>query len=247
MAQPVLRLDDVTFRYRPSRPGLYSLRQLTLHLSPGETTVLMGPNGSGKTTLLRLAAGLLRPDSGDVHVRLNGHEEPVKKPTAAVGYIPQQLGLVRSRTVLQNVLLGGLGRIGRLSALLGTWPPTEVEQASRWIEEVGLAHKAHARVQRLSGGERQRVAIARTLHQHPKILLADEFVSSLDVHKAREVLTLARQRLGQDHVTTLITLHNVDLARRFADRIVFLAAGRVAADLPANEVTPEVAERHLAA
>lgn len=243
---PILRLEGVSFRYRGSRSRIHTLDDIHLEIRRGETVVLMGPNGSGKTTLLRLAAGLVRPGQGRVVIRLNGHDESLRAPLKEIGYIPQQLGLLRSRTVQQNVLLGCLGRVPSLHAWAGTFPEEEMRTASEWIRRVGLRHKEQEKVQYLSGGERQRVAIARTLMQRPRILLADEFVSNLDAPKARETLRFARERLGEEHVSTLLALHNVDLARQFADRIIFLKDGRIAADLPAAEVSPEVAEWHLA-
>lgn len=238
-----LRLEAVAYRY--PRNASPSLQGIDLSFRRGETVAFMGPNGSGKTTLLRIAAGLLAPRSGRVLVRLNGHEEPLLAPRAEIGYIPQHLGLLRAKTVLDNVLVGSLGRLDGWRTLLGRYPPQEEERARAWIETVGLTPKAHAKVHRLSGGERQRVAIARALMQHPKLLVADEFASNLDPVRQRETLALVRDRLDDAHVTTLMALHNLELAKRLSDRIVFLREGHVVADLPSPEVTEEVAQRHL--
>jgi phosphonate transport system ATP-binding protein len=240
-ARPALRIEGVEFRYRHTRDA-FVVRGLDLSVRRGETVVLMGHNGSGKTTVLRLAAGLVRPARGRVVVGLNGHEQVLQAPHREIGYIPQQLGLLRHRSVLHNVLLGALGRVGTLASLWGRFPTAEVDAAHRWIDRVGLAPKATWKVHRLSGGERQRVAIARALMQHPRLLLADEFVSNLDPRRAREVLEVAREGLHEQRITSLMALHNLDLARRVGDRIIFLRQGAVAADLPATEVTAEVAE-----
>lgn len=241
---PAVRFEDVSFRYGSAKRG-YSLLGIRLEIRPGETCALMGHNGSGKTTLLRLCAGLVRPSSGSVTIRTNGKEERVRGPRRDVGYIPQHLGLLRSSSVLHNVLLGCLGRLSSFQTLLGTFPSDEREHALLQIERVGLSHKANERVHRLSGGQRQRVAIARTLMQRPRLLLADEFASNLDPVRQRESLQLVRDGLSDDHVATIMALHNVELAKRFADRILFLKQGAIVADMPADDVTPELAEWHL--
>lgn len=238
------RLKGVTVRYGRWSPP--SLQDVDLDVRRGATVAFMGPNGSGKTTLLRVAAGLLRPQTGTVTVRFNGTEEALRGPRAEIGYIPQHLGLLRTKSVIDNVLIGSLGRLRDLRTLLGRFPPIEEERARGWIETVGLLPKADTRVHRLSGGERQRVAIARAFMQQPKFLVADEFASNLDPVKQRETLALVRDRLADARVTTLMALHNLDLAKRLAERIVFIRSGAIVADLAAQDVTEEVAERHLA-
>ncbi|MEM3102960.1 MAG: ATP-binding cassette domain-containing protein, partial [Candidatus Caldarchaeum sp.] len=138
-----------------------------LELHQGESLAVMGFSGSGKTTLLKVIAGLLYPYQGVVQLGVE---------RGGVGYVPQNVGLVKNISALQNVLLGSLGRVGRLNGLLARFPEEEVEKARRLLDEMGLAELAYRKASLLSGGERQRVAVARSLMQAPSILLADEFV-----------------------------------------------------------------------
>jgi phosphonate transport system ATP-binding protein len=199
----------------------------------------MGPSGSGKTTLLKLAAGLLRPTTGGVTLHLPD-AAPAEEHLRAgrVGYIPQHLGLVRNRLVLDNVLAGALARAPRLRSLVGDFPEADVAAALEALRAVGLASKWDRRAQQLSGGERQRVAIARALVQRPMMLCADEFVSNLDVANADVVLGLV-DALRERGVTVLMALHDPVLAKAHADRVAVVRAGRVATLMPAGDVNVE--------
>src|SRR3989337_1359410 len=161
----------------------HTLKNIDLKIKRGASTALIGPSGSGKTTLFKIITRLLKPCSGSVCIKGSSGELEKHK----VGYIPQQLGLVRSRTALENVLIGAHSRIGFAGALLGVFPQREVELALKYLKLVGIAHKADRIVYTLSRGERQRVSIARALMQEPEIILADEFVSNLDILTAREL------------------------------------------------------------
>jgi phosphonate transport system ATP-binding protein len=205
------------------------LRGVTLQVPPGDAVALLGPSGSGKSTLLRVAAGLLRPSRGEALLRLPAAAPAVDHLRAGrVGYIPQHLGLVKSRRVLDNVLAGALSRAPLLPSLAGDFPPAERRAALEALDAVGLAAKAQDRARHLSGGERQRVAIARALVQRPRLLCADEFVSNLDTANADRVLGLVDD-LRRDGVTVLMALHDLDLARAHAHRLVHLREGTVEA------------------
>jgi phosphonate transport system ATP-binding protein len=242
---PAASLRDATFTY----PGAQApvLRPVTLDVAPGSTLALLGPSGSGKSTLLRMLAGLLRPTTGEAVLRL-----PAEAPAHAhlragrVGYIPQHLGLVRSRRVLDNVLAGALARAPLLPSLAGDFPPAERQAALDALEAVGLGAKAHDKVHALSGGERQRVAIARALVQRPALLCADEFVSNLDVANAERVLGLV-DGLAEQGVTVVMALHDLGLAKAHAQRIVVLRQGSVARDVAAQDVSAEDLRWMLAA
>ena len=237
-SEPALVVEGVSFGYaRDVRP---TLSDVSFSVRAGETVALMGASGCGKTTLLRVVAGVRKPTAG--HVRI-----PFAAPhgRGAVGYIPQQLGLVRSRTALDNVLAGALCRTGTLAALFDRFRPGDVEAARTVLERVGLGGKADTRVGHLSGGERQRVAIARTVLQRPAVLLADEFTANLDIVKAGQILDLVREATARG-VATLVALHNVELAREYADRVLFMREGRVVLDVPASKVTADLAREHVA-
>jgi phosphonate transport system ATP-binding protein len=205
--------------YSPGR-GNHTLKNIDLKIKRGTSTALIGPSGSGKTTLFKIITRLLKPCSGSVYIKgRNGELEKHK-----VGYIPQQLGLVRSRTALENVLIGAHSRIGFTSTLLGVFPKREVELALKYLKLVGIAHKADRKAYTLSGGERQRVAIARALMQEPEIILADEFVSNLDIVTAREIMDMMIKIKGKD-TTLIIATHDIDLAREYSETTVIMKDG----------------------
>jgi phosphonate transport system ATP-binding protein len=184
-------------------------------------------------------AGLRPPKSGSVVLRLPHAARPEDHRRAGrVGYIPQHIGLVRTRTVLDNVLAGSLSRVPRLRALLGDFPSAEVDAALAAIDAVGLSEKADVRAHSLSGGERQRVAIARTLLQRPQVVFADEFVANLDAVNASAVLDLANE-LRRRGVTLVMALHNLDLARDHADSVAVMRKGSLVAHVDARAVSSE--------
>jgi phosphonate transport system ATP-binding protein len=227
-----LRAESISFAYADER---WVLKDVSLALPRGKITMLMGPSGAGKTTLLKVLAGIVKPQRGRVVVsdqEIGRQNQPKLSPM--IGYIPQQLGLVRSLSAIENVLMGALGRCGHGKTLLGIFPRAEIEQARAALESMGIGHKADEAVFHLSGGERQRVAIARTLLQRPRVVLADEFVSDLDLALASEILTRMRRAAAQEQITFFISMHRVGL-REFGDHILTLQRGQVTPDFPAVE------------
>jgi len=224
----VLRAEGVSFAYNNED---WVLKDTSFALPRGKLTMLMGPSGSGKTTLLKILAGLIKPQHGQVTMlnHVVGRQNH-RKLSPLIGYIPQQLGLVRSSTAMENVLMGALGRCGKGGALLGFCPRHEIEQAQAALDLMGIGHKGSETVFRMSGGERQRVAIARTLLQRPQVVLADEFVSDLDLDLASEILGRMRRAAAQEQITFLMSMHRVGL-RDFGDYILTLNQGRVALGL----------------
>ncbi len=224
MEDAVLKVENLTFSYDGLKPVLKSLN---LTVKSGESLALMGSSGSGKTTLLKIIAGLLYPYSGKIHVGVG---------KGRIGYIPQQVGLVKNLTALQNVLLGALGRVGYKAVLLGRFPYEELERAHKLLEDLNLSHLAERKASQLSGGERQRIAVARSLMQSPSILLADEFVADLDVVNATEVMELTVEICKRNNIALLMTMHDTFLVNRFADRVVILKDGEIATDMDAGEI-----------
>jgi phosphonate transport system ATP-binding protein len=195
--------------------------------------MLMGPSGTGKTTLLKVLAGIHSPARGTVEVLgRNIAEESHRSMSSLIGYIPQQLGLVRNLTALENVLMGALGRCGNGRVLSGLFPRAEVDRAKSALDVMGITDKAHEKVFRLSGGQRQRVAIARTLLQHPRVVVADEFVSDLDMALAFEILGRIRRAAENEQITFIMSMHRQGLAREFADNVVSLKEGRIEPGFP---------------
>jgi phosphonate transport system ATP-binding protein len=222
-----VRAHDLWFSYGVPPGTGWVLRGISLEIPRGSFWVILGPSGAGKTTLVKILAGLLPPHRGDVEVlghRLD-HGRIPPQLRQRIGYIPQQLGLVRGLTALENVLLGSLGRNKGVLPALGLFPRSEVERAMEYLELLGIAHKAHEKVFRLSGGERQRVAIARTLLQGPEVIFADEFVSDLDLLRAAQIIETMRDFVRRDGITFLLNLHEIQLVQEFADQVLVLKEG----------------------
>ena len=156
--------------------------------------------------------------------RLNGD---VRRLRADIGYIFQQFNLVNRLSVLDNVLLGFLGRMPRWRGSLGMFSAEQKQQALAALDRVGLAHRAEQRASTLSGGQQQRVAIARALTQQAEVILADEPIASLDPESARKVMDILADINRRDGKTVVVTLHQVDYALRYCQRAVALKDGRI--------------------
>lgn len=235
----VVELQEVWYSYNER---VYAIKGVSLAIAHGSATAIVGPSGSGKTTLLKLVNGLLTPTRGSVRVLGNGINGPAHGVRRKVGYIPQQLGLIRNLTALENVMVGALPRLHGVPPLLGLFPPEELRAAREYLELVGLAEKADEKVHRLSGGERQRVAIARVLMQRPLLILADEFTSDLDYATACDILDLM-ESIRRDGVTLVMVTHNLALAAKYAEQAAVIQGGVKVLECQASEL--QVAEARL--
>jgi phosphonate transport system ATP-binding protein len=240
-ASGMIEAEGLVMRYPTGR---LALDGATLSIAPGELVVVLGHNGSGKSTLLRCIAGLLRPTAGVVRVagqeltRLTGRK--LADARMALGMIFQHGHLVRRRSVTANVLCGTLGRHRTLATALGALPWSEAAFAEQCLDAVGLAAFARQRADTLSGGQAQRVAIARALAQRPRAVLADEPVASLDPEAAEEIMRLLRGLASKDGLPVVCVLHQPELARRYADRILGLRQGRTVFMEHAAAITPKL-------
>ncbi|WP_022892759.1 phosphonate ABC transporter ATP-binding protein [Agromyces subbeticus] len=213
-----------------------ALQGASLTVSRGEIVVLLGLSGSGKSTLLRHLDGLETPTSGSVRVlgqevpRLTGRR--LRALRSRMGFVFQQFDLVPSLTVLENVLTGALAELRGPRIGLWSYPRRLKLTALGHLDRVGLLDRAYQRADTLSGGQQQRVAIARALMQNPEILLADEPVASLDPESSEQVMALIREIAMDEGLTVVCSLHQVDLALSWGDRIVGLRHGEVALDTP---------------
>lgn len=239
--EPAIELKNVWFSYINSN---YALKDIELSIERGSITILVGPNGSGKTTLLKVMNGLLRPQRGETKIMGRGllDNADLRLTRRGIGYVPQQLGLVRGLTVLENILTGALNRTGLLSSLLGLFSEDDSRLADHCLMLVGLSHKKNEKVFRLSGGERQRVAIARALMQKPSIVLADELTSELDYASVHEIMNLLRE-LKKEGSTIVAATHNVEVAADYGDKVVFIRDGVKIAESNGEEVNTEKIRR----
>jgi phosphonate transport system ATP-binding protein len=220
-----------------------ALEGVSLSVKPGEIVVLLGLSGSGKSTLLRHVNGLETPSEGDVLSlgesvnALRGRA--LRSLRGRIGFIFQQFELVGALTVLENVLTGGLATLSGPRVGILTYPRAMREKALGHLDRVGLLEFAYQRADNLSGGQQQRVAIARALMQDPEILLADEPVASLDPESSSQVMALIREIAAERSLTVICSLHQVDLALSWGDRIVGLRGGRVVLDTRTDDLSRE--------
>lgn len=240
-APAALHAEALSFRYPD---GTQALCGVTLSVRPGETVAVLGPSGAGKSTLFRCLSGLERPDSGAVRldgVDLAGLRGGARRRTLArIGLVFQEFHLVGRATVLSNVLIGRLAFAPVLTSLLHLPSRADRCHAVGILIRVGLTDQLRKRADALSGGQRQRVALARALAQNPTILLADEPVANLDPVLAAGVVDDIVAMVREAGLTCVLNLHDVDLARRVAGRIVGMRAGRVRFDLPVQRVSDAI-------
>lgn len=240
----MLEIKDVRVVY-PN--GTEALKSVTMTVKSNEIVAIIGRSGAGKSTLLRAINGLQPVTSGSI--TLDGVEVTSLPPKELrnifrqVGFIWQEHNLVGRLTANMNVLTGRLGYSDGLLAALGYFNREHRQVAMRSLERVGMLHRAKYRADRLSGGEKQRVNIARAISQKPKVLLADEPVASLDPELSWTVMADLARVAREEGVPTLINLHQVELAKSFADRLVGIAQGVVVFDGPPEDLTTEAEAR----
>ncbi len=227
--------------------GTRALGGVSFCVERGEFAVVVGRSGAGKSTLLRCVNGLVEPTEGEVFVgrrRLTGLAgRELRAARKELGFIFQQFNLVKRLTALENVICGGLAGMPVLGSCLRRFSKAEKTAALECLDRVGLADKARQRADTLSGGQQQRVAIARALAQRPKVILADEPVASLDPESARIVMDTLRSLADEDDIAVVCNLHQVNLADRYADRILGVREGKLVLDGRAGEVGREEFEQ----
>ncbi|MBD2231312.1 phosphonate ABC transporter ATP-binding protein [Phormidium tenue FACHB-1052] len=237
MVGPIFQLEGVSCRFG----AVAALTDCSLSILPGERVALIGPSGAGKSTLLSLLNGSQAPTSGRVVIlgqevnRLSPKKR--RRIQRLVGTVYQQHHLVGNLAVVHNVNAGHLGRWSLPRALWSLVWPQQVQTAAQALAQVGIADKLYARTDRLSGGQQQRVALARVLVQDPAAILADEPISSVDPERSRVMMDLLRQLSETTGKTLMISLHEVEFAVKYCDRIIGLRHGQILFDTPANQVS----------
>lgn len=224
--------------------GYQALKDINLTIEQGEFVAIIGLSGAGKSTLIRtinrmhdITDGTLTVDGVNV-MELKGAR--LRQFRRNIGMIFQSFNLVTRTTVIKNVLTSRVPELPFWRALLGAYPKKDKLEALGALDKVGILDKAFVRADQLSGGQQQRVALARTLAQNPKIILADEPVASLDPVTAKQVMDDFRRINREMNISVLINIHHVDLALQYADRVIGIKAGEVVYDGPASEVNEAV-------
>jgi putative ABC transport system ATP-binding protein len=232
----MVELDDLVRVFGRGDGAVRALDGVTLSLARGTFTAIMGPSGSGKSTLLQIAAGLDRPTSGRVGLGEHeladlGENALARLRRERIGFVFQSFNLLGALTAEQNVSLP--------ARLAGKRLPRAVVRDA--LERVGLGDRTRHRPAQLSGGQQQRVAIARALVGEPDVIFADEPTGALDTRSGRAVLALLRQTIDEGGRTLVMVTHDPSAAA-WADRVVFMADGRLAGELLAP-TAEQVAER----
>jgi phosphonate transport system ATP-binding protein len=228
-----ITIDGVTKVYGEDT---VALDDVSFTVEDGEFMVLLGPSGAGKSTLLRLLNGLESPTSGEIYVG----NEAVTDTRSDVAMVFQMHNLVESMSAYRNALTGALNRTGTIRSV-GTMYDDDIERmALDALDTVGLLDEAGQRADSMSGGQQQRVGIARALTQDPQLLLADEPVASLDPKAAEDVMGYLRAAADERELTTITSLHQVNIARAFGERFIGLRDGEVVFDGGKDDLTMDV-------
>lgn len=237
----MIKFDNVNKVYSN---GLHALKNVSLEIKQGEFVAIIGLSGAGKSTLLRTINRMHDISEGSLTV--NGQEvndlsgKDLRKFRRKVGMVFQSFNLVTRTTVINNVLTSRVPDMPLWKSIIGLYSKEDKVIALEALDKVGILDKAYVRADQLSGGQQQRVALARTLAQKPEIILADEPVAALDPITAKQVMDDFKKINKELNMSVLINIHHVDLALKYADRVIGIKAGEIVYDGPTTKVDSEV-------
>ena len=237
----MIKFDNVNKVY-PN--GLHALKNINLEIEQGEFVAIIGLSGAGKSTLLRTVNRM--HDITDGVLTVNGQEvnnlkgKDLRKFRRGIGMVFQSFNLVTRTSVIKNVLTSRVPDMPLWKSIIGLYSKEDKVIALEALDKVGILDKAYVRADQLSGGQQQRVALARTLAQNPEIILADEPVAALDPVTAAQVMDDFKKINKELNMSVLINIHHVDLALKYADRVIGIKAGEIVYDGPSSEVTNDI-------
>ena len=241
MSVSAISFQDVYQSYRGREHPV--LNGLSLEIPQSQFCVILGRSGMGKSTLLRCINGLVQPYAGTVRVggeTLTRDKAALRRIRRKAAMIFQNYNLVNRLTALENVLCGMLSEIPSHRAMLGLFTEAERARALELLRKVGLEEFAQQRADQLSGGQKQRVGIARAIMQHPKLILCDEPIASLDPKSSKVIMDHLKSINQTKNITCLVNLHQVDVAMKYSERIIGVTAGKIVYDGPTSGLTKEI-------
>lgn len=237
---PILEFQHVSKVYNNTTKAL---DDLSFSVKEGEFLSIIGPSGAGKSTILRCINRLVNATDGkiinDGKDIMHINKRQLRNVRTKTGMIFQHYNLVDRLSVMENVLHGRLGQKSTFSGMIGHYSESEKEQAFAILEELGLAEQAYKRCDALSGGQKQRVGIARAIMQQPKLILCDEPIASLDPKASKTIMDHLAQINQSMQITCIVNLHQVDVAMKYSQRILGIAAGKLVFDGAPSELTQE--------
>lgn len=240
----MLKLENISVLYDGK---VLAVDNVSLDIHQGEFIGIIGSSGSGKSSLLKTINLLVKPSKGSIYLddvnitKLNNKE--LRDIRKNIGFVFQDYNLIDRSTVLENVLIGRLGYKSSFKSLFGIFSDDDYNRASIALRQVGLSEKIFERADQLSGGQKQRVAIAKTLCQRPRIILADEPVASLDISTSQNVMEYFKRVNEKKNMTILINLHDVNLAKKYCNRIIALKKGQIVFDGKAGDLSGDTLKR----
>ena len=230
----MLTIRNLSKSYVPGKPVL---KNISIDIAARGVTAIIGPSGTGKSTLIRCINRLVDPSEGEIVFEgrdiAHLHGKALREARRKMGMVFQEYNLVERLTVMENLLTGRLGYTSAWNSFRRKFEQADIDHAYTLLDHVGLASFANTRADALSGGQRQRVGIARALMQNPALLLADEPTSSLDPKTSVEIMQLMCGLAEENRIPVMINMHDVELAKRFAQRIIGMAGGAIVYDGPA--------------
>ena len=239
----LLSIKNISKKYNN---GTNALKNISFDVEKGEFISVIGPSGSGKSTLLRSINKMIDISQGSILFE-NKNIESLKKTQIElvrreIGMIFQSYNLVERLTVIENVLHGRLGYKSIIAAILGIYSEEEKKEAFSFLERVNMTKYAYQKCSELSGGQKQRVGIARAIMQKPKLLLCDEPIASLDPKTAENIMDYLKKIVTELKITCIVNLHQVDIAKKYSDRIIALNKGEKIFDDKAEKLTEKMVE-----
>lgn len=221
-----------------------ALQDITFSIEEGEFVSIIGPSGAGKSTLLRCVNRLVDASHGaiffDGHNVTSSKKKELRELRTKTAMIFQHYNLVDRLSVVENVLHGRLGQKSTISGAAGHYTEEEKKEAFRIIQEMGLEEQAYKRCDELSGGQKQRVGIARAIMQHPKLILCDEPIASLDPKSSKVIMDHLKSINQTKNITCIVNLHQVDVAMKYSERIIGVTAGKIMYDGPTSGLTKDM-------